>query len=268
MLTTFSQEVQAAVYVEWVNACPAISHPCNDITELSSGALLLEVLSEIDSTWFKPIPSADVGDQWLLKHSNLKRLITMISRYYEQVLGIPFDKLPQVDLTDIAKFANVQELFKLCQLVLYITVASENNALAVRRLQQLPQQSQGVVMHCIEQIDSIRSASSSGTYVHNSPRSSLNDDAIYRNQNDTSRMVLEKEELETTHRKLIEDHAQLRYRYDELETEKADLQLRLQEMDKAVTQANETGRTDFIMRTEIEHLKQDFNIFLFYVFNL
>lgn len=28
-------------------------------------------------------------------------------------------------------------------------------------------------------------------------------------------------------------------------------------MDKAVEQANETGRSDFIMRTEIEHLKQD-----------
>lgn len=28
-------------------------------------------------------------------------------------------------------------------------------------------------------------------------------------------------------------------------------------MDKAVEQANETGRADFIMRTEIEHLKQD-----------
>lgn len=28
-------------------------------------------------------------------------------------------------------------------------------------------------------------------------------------------------------------------------------------MDAAVTQANDTGKADFIMRTEIEHLKQD-----------
>jgi protein HOOK3 len=28
-------------------------------------------------------------------------------------------------------------------------------------------------------------------------------------------------------------------------------------MDTAVAQANETGKTDFIMRTEIDHLKQD-----------
>jgi protein HOOK3 len=28
-------------------------------------------------------------------------------------------------------------------------------------------------------------------------------------------------------------------------------------MDTAVAQASETGRSDFIMRTEIEHLKQD-----------
>jgi hypothetical protein len=28
-------------------------------------------------------------------------------------------------------------------------------------------------------------------------------------------------------------------------------------MDKAVTQANETGQADLFMRTEIDHLKQD-----------
>jgi hypothetical protein len=115
---------------------------------------LLFTLFDSDSTWFKPARSTDIGGQWLLKHSNLKRLVSTMSRYYEQILGIPFDKISRVNLTDIAKFASVQEILKLCQLVLYITVASENNAMVVQRLQQLPQQSQGVVMHCIEQVRS------------------------------------------------------------------------------------------------------------------
>lgn len=91
----------------------------------------------------------------------------------------------------------------------------------------------------------------------------------------------EKTYLENQHKQLIEKHGQLQNRYvsdftpiffpcitvlietwtlhiqDELQGEKEDLQLRLSEMDKAVEQANETGRADFIMRTEIEHLKED-----------
>lgn len=76
----------------------------------------------------------------------------MVSRYYEEVLGIPFDKMPQVDLTEIAKFSNVREIFKLCQLVLFITVERENNAMVVQRLQMLTEQSQAVVMHYIEEV--------------------------------------------------------------------------------------------------------------------
>jgi protein HOOK3 len=44
---------------------------------------------------------------------------------------------------------------------------------------------------------------------------------------------------------------------DELEADKAELKSRLHDMDSAVAQANETGKADFIMRTEIDHLKQD-----------
>ncbi|CAO3592644.1 unnamed protein product [Absidia cylindrospora] len=195
----------------------------------------------------------------------------MVSRYYEEVLGIPFDKMPKVSLTAIAKDSNIQEIFKLCQLVLFITVERENNAMVVERLQRLSEQSQRVVMDFIEQINAIRLASTGQSHLQptasssslaggngdRTPRSSYADDALYRNHSDVSRMAAEQQKLEASQRTLIEEHAQLRYKYDELENEKDDLQIRLQEMDKAVTQANETGRADFIMRTEIEHLKQD-----------
>ncbi|CAO3609837.1 unnamed protein product [Cunninghamella echinulata] len=179
--------------------------------------------------------------------------------------------MPQVSLQEIAKDSNVQEIFKLCQLVLFITVARENNEMIVERLQQLSEQSQRVVMFYIEEINRIRMATSGQSHLQPTttsstnpsgtgdytPNSSFIEDATFRNQSDMSRLAIEKEELESSHRKLIEEHAQLRFKYDELESEKEDLQLRLQEMDRAVTQANETGRADFIMRTEIEHLKQD-----------
>lgn len=33
--------------------------------------------------------------------------------------------------------------------------------------------------------------------------------------------------------------------------------MRLQDMDEAITQANNSGKADTVMKTEIEHLKQD-----------
>ncbi|KAI8070973.1 hypothetical protein BC940DRAFT_325455 [Gongronella butleri] len=244
------------------------SHECHDIEELSNGILLFEVLAEIDPVWFKLIRTADLGENWVLKIANLKKMYRMIARYYDDILGVPFEKMPQVDLTAIAKDANRQEIFKLCQLVLFITVQRENNAAVVERLQSLSEQTQRVFMLYIEEINHIRSATTghgastasplvAGTTDY-TPRSSFADDAAYRtNQNDLARLNMEKEELETAHRKLIEEHAQLRFKYDELENEKGDLQLRLQEMDKAVTRANETGISDIIMRTELAHLKKD-----------
>ncbi|CAO3592643.1 unnamed protein product [Absidia cylindrospora] len=271
MLSNDREAIQAAAFVEWINTCPTISHPCNNINDLDNGILLFEVLAEIDSVWFKLIRSADIGENWVLKVNNLKKMYHMVSRYYEEVLGIPFDKMPKVSLTAIAKDSNIQEIFKLCQLVLFITVERENNAMVVERLQRLSEQSQRVVMDFIEQINAIRLASTGQSHLQptasssslaggngdRTPRSSYADDALYRNHSDVSRMAAEQQKLEASQRTLIEEHAQLRYKYDELENEKDDLQIRLQEMDKAVTQANETGRADFIMRTEIEHLKQD-----------
>jgi protein HOOK3 len=39
--------------------------------------------------------------------------------------------------------------------------------------------------------------------------------------------------------------------------EKTDLEHRLQNMDSAITQANDTGKPDLVMRAELDHIKQD-----------
>ncbi|ORX55699.1 hypothetical protein DM01DRAFT_1286015 [Hesseltinella vesiculosa] len=158
MLGNETQDVQAKAFVEWINTCPNVTHECHSVEELSNGIPLFEVLAEIDPVWFKLIRSADVGENWVLKINNLKKMHRMISRYYEDILGIPFERMPHVDLTAIAKDANRQEIFKLCQLVLFITVTRDNNAMVVERLQGLSEQSQRVVMLFIEEVSLWRPA--------------------------------------------------------------------------------------------------------------
>ncbi|KAI8377720.1 uncharacterized protein BYT42DRAFT_496697, partial [Radiomyces spectabilis] len=230
-----------------------ISQICTHITDLSNGIILFEALADIDPKWFKLIRSADVGDNWVLKINNLKKLYKLVSRYYEEVLGQDFANMPAVNLNIIAKDADIRETNKLCQLVLFIAVQCHNNQIYIGRIQSLSQRSQQALMVIIDEVRQKKgplSPINAHIYEHR-----MADDAQVHH--DISKAVYDKEELEASHKQLIEEHAQLRFRYDELESEKEDLQLRLREMDTAVAQANETGRADFIMKTEIEHLKQD-----------
>ncbi|KAG0182588.1 hypothetical protein DFQ29_003368 [Apophysomyces sp. BC1021] len=243
MRLTKAEEAHAQAFVEWILDIKLITfYPS-------------------DAKWAKLIRSADVGDSWVLKFNNLKKLYKLVSRYYEEILGQDFENMPLVDLTQIAKDADVRETMKLCQLILYIAVQCQNFQFYIKKIQNLSKESQHELMVSIDEMMNrmqgdpaaeVQQSSSTGNYT---PRSSYADDGPYQSQSELSRVAYE--ELETAHKTLIEEHAQLRYRYDELEAEKGDLQLRLREMDKAVAQANETGRADFIMRTEIEHLKQD-----------
>ncbi|CAO3677548.1 unnamed protein product [Umbelopsis ramanniana] len=248
-----------------VNSFDRLSHSCTQITDLSDGIILFEVLAHIDAKWFKLIRSADLSDNWVLKFNNLKKLCKLVTRYYEEVLGQQdfTDKIPNINLTAIAKDADVDEILKLCQLVIVIAVLNDNNSIYIEKMQSLSQSSQHALMVCIEQVMVIvqgRSAEPGGNLpsMGTQRQASFNEgETISRHQFESNRMALEKEELEKAHQQLIEEHGQLRYRYDELEAEKAELKSRLHDMDSAVAQANETGKADFIMRTEIDHLKQD-----------
>ncbi|KAI7904541.1 uncharacterized protein BX663DRAFT_530098 [Cokeromyces recurvatus] len=249
-----------AAIILWLNSFDGISHPVTHIQQLSDGITLFEVVSNIDHKWFKLIRSTDVGDNWVLKINNLKKLYKLVSRYYEEKLGISFSKLPEVNLNAIAKDADTREIIQLCKYILYIAVCCPNNSEYIQRITQLSSISQENLMHFIDEImkytrddQPMEPRMVSDNYTqHNSY-----EDGTFVSQNELSRISKEKEELEIQNKQLIDKHSELLTKYDKLENEKQDLQARLKDMDIAVAQANETGRADFIMRTEIEHLKQD-----------
>jgi len=100
------------------------------------------------------IRSADLSDNWVLKFNNLKKLNKLVTRYYEEVLGQQefSDKIPSINLTAIAKDADVDEILKLCQLVIVIAVLNDNNSIYIEKMQSLSQSSQHALMVCIEQV--------------------------------------------------------------------------------------------------------------------
>ncbi|EIE88173.1 hypothetical protein RO3G_12884 [Rhizopus delemar RA 99-880] len=234
-----------------------ISHNVSHITELSDGIVLFEVLSNIDYKWFKLIRSADVGDNWVFKINNLKKLYKLISRYYEEEIGYNFSRFPPVNLNAIAKEANPHELLKLCKFVLYIAVLCADNERYIQKIQQLSPMSQQQLMHLIDETMKYANQEdeSQQSSINYTPRSSYADDGSY--QSELARISKEREELEIQNKQLIDKHSELLIKYDKSEEEKQDLQTRLKDMDRAVAQANKTGQADYVMKTEIEHLRRD-----------
>ncbi|KAI8372964.1 HOOK protein-domain-containing protein, partial [Radiomyces spectabilis] len=72
-----------------------------------------------------------------------------------------------------------------------------------------------------------------------------------------SRIQQETRELDLAHQQLIKQHEELKQRYDDLELEKEELHIHLREIDHAIQLANEAGKADFAMRTEIDRIRQD-----------
>lgn len=97
-----------------------------------------------------------MGDNWVLKNANLKKLYKIISRYYEDMLGHDFSKLPQVNLNAIAKDSDENEILLLCKLVLYVAVTCPGceKYINVIQTQLLPQQ-QELMMFSIDQVSLI-----------------------------------------------------------------------------------------------------------------
>lgn len=264
MMSYDSQE--PAAFIHWINTFEGISHKVTDLQELSDGITLFEVTSEIDNKYFKLIRSADIGGNWVLKNANLKKLYKIISRYFEDMLGQDFSRLPEVDIAAIAKDADEREILMLCKLVLYISVHCAGCAKYIHVIQtQLLPQHQTYLMDAIEQV--MRPLNSNNSHEdHDMPQRSSStqhpmyeDDGstTYKSQSELSRVSKEKEELEIQNKQLIDKHSALLHKYDKLETERQDLQARLKDMDNAVAQANENGKTDFLMKAEIEFLKTD-----------
>ncbi|KAG0182026.1 hypothetical protein DFQ29_006144 [Apophysomyces sp. BC1021] len=267
---TFSR-MEAAMedaFVEWINTFECKSSPVDTVVELADGIILSEILTDIDSKWFKQIVPTETGTNWVVRFNNQKKLHKLITRYFEEILGQDPELLPSVNLTAIAKDADLHELLLMCQLVIAVAVQSDNNRVYIDMIQSLTQKSQHALMVSIEEVMSHfnesdnynpRMSQLSGGSATTAKSILYDSDMPYRYQLEFEKLVVEKKQYESSHGQLLVEYDELRERFvrEELLVEKEDLKSRLRDMDEAINQASSTGKTDYVMRTEIDHLKQD-----------
>ncbi|KAG0262173.1 hypothetical protein DFQ27_002507 [Actinomortierella ambigua] len=239
-----------AAFEQWVNTFTGISRPCRHISDLSDGIILFEVAADIDAKWFKLIRSADMGDNWVTKYNNLQKLYKLVTRYLVERLGQSLANLEPPNLNAIAKDGDTLETLKLCALLIAVAVQCERNAVYIQHIQALPQQTQVALMFSLEQ--TIDALNNGGQMRDSDGEDNSADQELAQLQ-----LQSERDEFERSHQALANEFTILKRKYEESQMEREDLQQRLREMERASAHASQSGKSDFLMRTEIEHLRQD-----------
>ncbi|KAF9970893.1 hypothetical protein BGZ73_006260 [Actinomortierella ambigua] len=190
-----------------------------------------------------------MGDNWVHKYNNLTKLYKLVTRYLEERLGQSVASLEPPNLNAIAKEGDSVETLKLCALLIAVAVQCERNNVYIQRIQTLPHEAQAALMYSLEQ--TIEALNNGGQRDEDSD-DNANDQELAQLQ-----LQSERDELERNHQALANEFTLLKRKYEESQVARDDLQQRLRELERASAQASQSGKSDFLMRTEIEHLRQD-----------
>ncbi|XP_070564437.1 protein Hook homolog 3-like isoform X1 [Ptychodera flava] len=126
------------------------------VDDLTDGVAISEALCHIapnyfDEVWFGRIKK-DVGDNWRLKISNLKKVHKGILDYYNDVLGQQIYDFRMPDVNAIGERGDPEELGRLLQLTLGCAVNCDHKEDYINGIMVMEESVQHVVMNAIQEL--------------------------------------------------------------------------------------------------------------------
>lgn len=91
------------------------------VNEISNGVAIFQVLVQIAPEHFsrlEPKIKCDVGSNWRLKVSNLKKIAESVVEYYQDVLNLQILDVGRPDCNKIGETSDIVQLGKLLRLIL------------------------------------------------------------------------------------------------------------------------------------------------------
>ncbi|GBB98443.1 hypothetical protein RclHR1_03230001 [Rhizophagus clarus] len=243
----------AAAFVDWANTFDNV-RPIT-LSDLSDCNVLLDIVKNIDPKWFKQHSQSN-DDNWVMKVSKLRRLHSLLTRYYEENLGLPAIKnLELPNFNAIAKENNLVETMKIYSLIVTLAVTYKDKAEQITKIQNLNPKSQQGLMLTIEGVMKRLGE----PIVEGPPKKSSFDveDELKRVNADLEKIKSEKEALEKAYKNSLDEREQLTNQRDDLRAEVEDLNQRLKDMETALDHSAQTGKADFVLRTEIDRLQNE-----------
>ncbi len=137
-----------------INTFKDLPYRCKNLEELGDGVLLYEMLAQIAPKFFDPDIDGikkDVGSNWGLRLTNLKKLQKNLISFYEETLDQKIS-LDDVDMTSIAKSGNKKSLLVLLEWILGAAVQCDGRDQFIMEIMQLDEEDQRYIMLTVQGI--------------------------------------------------------------------------------------------------------------------
>jgi len=132
------------------------SHNCAE--DISDGVALAETLAQIAPEWFTAVWKAkiktDVGANWRLRVSNMKKIVEAVMEYYVECLNQQLSGYVKPDATRIGEHCDSDELRRLLQLILGCAVNCDQKQQYITRIMGMEETVQQAIMQSIQELDS------------------------------------------------------------------------------------------------------------------
>lgn len=130
----------------------SVTNPPEDLSDLCDGVVMFEALSEISMDHFDPTTIArDLGSNWALKATNLKKLLRNLEEFYHEELQKDSDfESISTHINDIAKGDDVEHIVAFVELIAVAATTCEDKEVFVNRLREMDPESLGELQEILQ----------------------------------------------------------------------------------------------------------------------
>uniref|UniRef100_A0A8C8DKT2 Hook microtubule tethering protein 3 n=1 Tax=Oryzias sinensis TaxID=183150 RepID=A0A8C8DKT2_9TELE len=194
----------------------------------------------------------EVGDNWRLKVSNLKKILTGILDYYQEVLGQQINDFTLPDVNLIGEHSDAAELGRMLQLILGCAVNCEQKQEYIQTIMVMEESVQHVVMTAIQELMSKETPVTTG----NDSYLDL-DRQLKKTVEELNDVLATKEEIAQRCRELDMQVAALQEEKSSLLAENQVLMERLNQSDSIEDVNSPAGRRHLQLQTQLEQLQEE-----------
>uniref|UniRef100_A0AAR2KTK8 Protein Hook homolog 3 n=1 Tax=Pygocentrus nattereri TaxID=42514 RepID=A0AAR2KTK8_PYGNA len=233
-----------------------VEAPCKTVEDLTSGVVMAQVLQKIDGvyfsdSWISRIKS-EVGDNWRLKISNLKKILKGILDYNREILGQQINDFTLPDVNLIGEHSDAAELGRMLQLILGCAVNCEQKQEYIQTIMMMEESVQHVVMTAIQELMSKETPVAGGndSYVDL-------DRQLKKTLEELNDALASKEEIAQRCHELDMQVAALQEEKGSLLAENQILMERLNQSDSIEDLNSPAGRRHLQLQTQLEQLQEE-----------
>ncbi|XP_072619459.1 protein Hook homolog 3 isoform X3 [Vulpes vulpes] len=233
-----------------------VDAPCQTVEDLTNGVVMAQVLQKIDpayfdENWLNRIKT-EVGDNWRLKISNLKKILKGILDYNHEILGQQINDFTLPDVNLIGEHSDAAELGRMLQLILGCAVNCEQKQEYIQAIMMMEESVQHVVMTAIQELMSKESPVSAGNDAYVDL-----DRQLKKTTEELNEALSAKEEIAQRCHELDMQVAALQEEKSSLLAENQVLMERLNQSDSIEDPNSPAGRRHLQLQTQLEQLQEE-----------